>query len=41
MLIYTLNGLVITALMLGIQNKLQKIDSKIIILAKKELDLQN
>ena len=36
-----LNGLVINALMLGFQNKLQKIDSEIIIMAKKELDLQN
>lgn len=36
-----LNGLGINALMLGFQNKLQKIDSEIIIMAKKELDLQN
>lgn len=32
-----LNGLVINALMLGFQNKLQKIDSEIIIMAKKRI----
>lgn len=36
-----LNSLVINSLILGFQNKLNKIDSSIIMLSKKELDLQN